>query len=377
MDDQWYCSSSFKAHFGSVWRVTWAHPEFGQLIATCSYDRSVIIWEEKVSSPPASPTRTQHQQQQQASAVHTSSHELPANPSSTWLIRAKLVDARASITDIKFAPKHLGLLLATCSSDGTVRIYEAPDIMNLSQWNPQNDLSCKISCSCLSWNPSPFHAPMIAVGSDEATDTSSSAPHALSQVSSFFSTRGASSSSATATTTSSKPLGRVFIFESGENARKWFLVEVLNRICEPVHDLAFACSVGRDYHLMAVASSDVQILTLKDVSSHRQGDSRSSPDSSSSPIPKYEIQQIAKFDDHKTRVWRLSWNLTGTILASSGEDGRVRLWKCESFSWTACSSFRSIIYSLLLVLRPHFRYTDSASALSLSLSLLTCDSHPS
>lgn len=27
------------------------------------------------------------------------------------------------------------------------------------------------------------------------------------------------------------------------------------------------------------------------------------------------------------QVWRVSWNVTGTVLASSGDDGRVRLWK--------------------------------------------------
>ena len=27
------------------------------------------------------------------------------------------------------------------------------------------------------------------------------------------------------------------------------------------------------------------------------------------------------------QVWRVEWNVTGTILASSGDDGRVRLWK--------------------------------------------------
>ncbi len=27
------------------------------------------------------------------------------------------------------------------------------------------------------------------------------------------------------------------------------------------------------------------------------------------------------------QVWRLSWNVTGTILASSGDDGCVKLWK--------------------------------------------------
>lgn len=29
-----------------MWRVTWAHPEFGQVLATCSFDRTVAIWEE-------------------------------------------------------------------------------------------------------------------------------------------------------------------------------------------------------------------------------------------------------------------------------------------------------------------------------------------
>ena len=58
------------------------------------------------------------------------------------------------MTDIKFAPKQLGLLVATCSTDGTVRIYEAPDIMNLSQWSLQQEIHCKVPCSCISWNQS-------------------------------------------------------------------------------------------------------------------------------------------------------------------------------------------------------------------------------
>lgn len=71
-----------------------------------------------------------------------------------WVRRTNLVDSRKSVTDVKFAPKTLGLLLATCSEDGVIRIYEAPDVMNLSQWTLQHDISCKLQCSCLSWNPS-------------------------------------------------------------------------------------------------------------------------------------------------------------------------------------------------------------------------------
>lgn len=42
----WILSANWKAHSGSVWKVTWAHPEFGQVLATCSFDRTAAIWEE-------------------------------------------------------------------------------------------------------------------------------------------------------------------------------------------------------------------------------------------------------------------------------------------------------------------------------------------
>jgi hypothetical protein len=36
----------------------------------------------------------------------------------TWIKRAEIVDSRDSVRDIKFAPHHMGLKLATCSADG-------------------------------------------------------------------------------------------------------------------------------------------------------------------------------------------------------------------------------------------------------------------
>lgn len=50
-------------------------------------------------------------------------------------------------------------LQATCSQDGIVRIYEAPDIMNLAQWTFQHEIStAKLRCSCVAWNPSRYLA---------------------------------------------------------------------------------------------------------------------------------------------------------------------------------------------------------------------------
>lgn len=33
-------------HDAPVWQVAWAHPMFGVILASCSYDRKVIIWKE-------------------------------------------------------------------------------------------------------------------------------------------------------------------------------------------------------------------------------------------------------------------------------------------------------------------------------------------
>ena len=37
----------WEAHRGPVWKLAWAHPQFGHLIASASFDRTVGIWEEQ------------------------------------------------------------------------------------------------------------------------------------------------------------------------------------------------------------------------------------------------------------------------------------------------------------------------------------------
>ncbi|XP_068849763.1 centrosomal protein of 192 kDa [Capricornis sumatraensis] len=271
---EWHCTASWKTHSGSVWRVTWAHPEFGQVLASCSFDRTAAVWEEIVG--------------ESNDKLRGQSH---------WVKRTTLVDSRTSVTDVKFAPKHMGLMLATCSADGIVRIYEAPDVMNLSQWSLQHEISCKLSCSCISWNPSSSraHAPMIAVGSDD------SSPNAMAKVQ---------------------------IFEYNENTRKYAKAETLLTVTDPVHDIAFAPNLGRSFHILAIATKDVRIFTLKPV--------RKELTSSGGPT-KFEIHIVAQFDNHNSQVWRVSWNITGTVLASSGDDGCVRLWKANYMDNWKCT----------------------------------------
>ena len=30
-----------------MWQIMWAHPEFGQVLATCSFDNTAATWEEQ------------------------------------------------------------------------------------------------------------------------------------------------------------------------------------------------------------------------------------------------------------------------------------------------------------------------------------------
>ena len=77
-------------------KVAWAHPEFGSLIAVAC-DKHVWIYEETCLGS-------------------------GKGDKSGWVKRTPpLSDARAAITDLKFAPKFLGLQLAICSQNGEVR----------------------------------------------------------------------------------------------------------------------------------------------------------------------------------------------------------------------------------------------------------------
>lgn len=88
-DGQQRLVGQLKGHEGPVWKVAWAHPKFGSLIASCSYDMKVIIWKEVGN--------------QWQRAYVDSSHT-------------------ASVNDIEFCPWEHGLRLACASSDGTVSV---------------------------------------------------------------------------------------------------------------------------------------------------------------------------------------------------------------------------------------------------------------
>jgi len=111
-------AADLKGHFGPVWQVAWSHPEFGNLLASCSYDRKVIIWKE---TP------------EWGKLYEYSNHD-------------------SSVNSICWAPHEFGLMLACGSLDGTISIlyYNAEN----NVWESKKIMGAHTSgVNSVSWCP--------------------------------------------------------------------------------------------------------------------------------------------------------------------------------------------------------------------------------
>lgn len=280
--------SGWKAHSSGVTSLSWAHPEFGQLLATSGADGLAMIWEERADSGSSGVNATAGADQNPVFAAQSSV--------TRWTERARLTDARKSLSCVKFAPRHLRLQLATASADGVVRIYEAVDVMNLNQWLLKNSIEVEpdntdLGVRCLDWCTGRFEPPTLVVG-----DSS----------------------------------GNVNIYRYSEASRNWGLYLRLDSHVNPrkgVLDVAWSPDVGRSYHLISSCGRDglLRVHKLKKTS-NSDGSSRSTEERNLSPGLEIESSQTLSTSDE---VWRCSWNVTGTVLASSGDGGVVELWKSD------------------------------------------------
>jgi nucleoporin SEH1 len=251
----WKCTSEFKSHSGPVCKLAWAHPEFGQLLASCSTDRSVHIHEELADGNTEKPK---------------------------WHKKGALNDATGALRDIAFSPRHHGLKLATISEDGKVRIYESSDVLNTANWNqwgqdievgPPNDES-----ACLSWNTSTFDDMMLTIG-----------------------------------------YGReCAIWQYGAKVPQWQKIAALPHP-DLVREVAWAPQMGRQYHLIATACKDKGVRVFKVTF-----------DSKTNKFIVDDLNYDHSKQSHEGEVWRVCWNITGTVLASTGDDGKAKLWECDA-----------------------------------------------
>jgi len=135
-------------HHAQIKKLSWAHPEFGQILASCSADHRVHIYEQ----------RERGKEFQKSCTIS---------------------DFRLAVSHVAWAPRHLGLRLAAASLDGRVRVYEAEDVMNLGSFSLQAEFEAERGIPVemyLAWNMSRFNEPMMVTGSQGIKVHGSHAP---------------------------------------------------------------------------------------------------------------------------------------------------------------------------------------------------------
>mmetsp|Transcript_3897 Transcript_3897/g.5910 ORF Transcript_3897/g.5910 Transcript_3897/m.5910 type:complete len:316 (-) Transcript_3897:30-977(-) len=253
----WKLSARWNAHSGAIFKVRWAHPEFGTLLASCSFDKSVNIYEENAGE-------------------------------NSWNTLANLVESKEPIEDIRFAPKHLGLQLAVCSSNGEIRIYEPSNSVNLKVWSvAQMFLSSPLGSNCIAWNPSPIDPPMLIVGNNDAETAREKFCKQFSEEASLLQLWVCS--------TETKTWQNIY---TAPEAHKLAVV-----------DLDWAQLMGRRKHLVCSCSLDSTVVVWR-------------VDGNQGII---ELEQV--LTGHTSKVWKVCWDLLGTTICSTGDDSKVKVWK--------------------------------------------------
>ncbi|KAI0629947.1 WD40 repeat-like protein [Trametes polyzona] len=376
---QWSLEHDWKAHDAAVSKVSWAHPEFGTILATASFDRTVKIWEQQTVSP--LDTDGSAQQQQQLNGAGSSS----SASASRFVERAMLVDAKGTVRSVEFAPSHFGLKLATIASDNCLRIYECLEQPSLASWQ----LLEEVDVLALPATASPTTR-SAAQSLSLATPTQTNAPldsasvslvaHALQQQASQSGSQvpgrpGLGTREADGGWSISwckdKYWGEVIAAGCGIDgivkiiqippSRRPTTLLSLNpsptstaapsdpartstngssdaggngsgggdgaKTCA-VTSIAWAPSCGRSYHLVATGARDghVRIWRVKPPAPGDELDAGAGAEEGEDAA-QWTASVVGDFDDHKSAVGRVEWNITGTVLSSAGNDGRVRLWK--------------------------------------------------
>lgn len=264
-------------HEGPVWQVAWAHPSFGTILASASYDGKVFIWKNEGTNTGAYGaaggwTRIKEH------ALHT-----------------------ASVNAIAWAPHELGATLACASSDGRVSVLTFNED---GSWSVDLVTAHPGGCNAVSWMPT------------SAKETSPDAP-----LTRRFATGGCDSV--------------VKVWEFSEEHNRYVEVDQLTNHKDWVRDVAFAPSLGLPRTYLATASQDRTVLVW--TQNEAQGPWTCTP-----LMPGTKAEDRSKFAD---TVWRVSWSISGNVLAVSCGDGKVSLWK-ENLkgAWECISEYVDNVY---------------------------------
>ncbi|KAF8561022.1 hypothetical protein P879_05501 [Paragonimus westermani] len=263
-----------REHQGPVWSLSWSHPMYGSLLASCGYDRKVIIWHETAGR---------------------------------WEKLHEYAEHSSSVNCVCWAPHPYGLMLACASSDGTISILTSD---GADAWHAVRIPDAhSIGVNSVSWAP--------AINADFMLN-----PNVLQSVSPLIKRLVSAGSDL---------LIKIWREEtSSSGTSEWIEETRLEGHSDWVRDVAWAPSLNVSRQMIASCGQDGRVIVWVSASStdpnavhhgatlepseytHRPGGT------SWLPVVLHTYSDV---------VWHVSWSITGNILAVSGGDNKVTLWK--------------------------------------------------
>jgi len=250
-ENSYELSATLQGHEGPVWQVSWSHPKFGVILASASFDGSVLIHRE-------------------------------TRPRDWTLIHAARNLHESSVNGIAFCPHEYGLMAATASSDGRVSILSH---QSDNSWEVEYIQDNPLGVNAVSWAP---HGAYYNEAADETQQVDY--PRLV--------TGGCDN--------------RIRFWTPQENGQ-WqedttAMVSKELSHGDWIRDVSWAPSLLPNVNFVASCSEDRRVIIWKQDGYNAE----------------WKPTLLNTFD---LPVWRVSWSVTGHILAVSSGDNDVTLWK--------------------------------------------------
>ncbi|ORY07800.1 Sec13 protein-like protein [Clohesyomyces aquaticus] len=261
---------------------------YGRRLATCSSDKTIKIFEVEGESHKLIETLKGHEgavwcvawaHPKYGNILASSSYDgkvfIWREQNGQWQKIYEVALHKASVNLVAWAPHEAGCLLACASSDGEVSVLEFKN----NTWSHQKFQACGSGVNSVSW------APAVAPG--QMTSASGGATVAARR----FVTGGSDC--------------QVKICEWSPETEKYSIVQTLPGHTDWVRDVSWSPAVlSKSYIASASQDKTVRIWTSSDLREWKS--------------TVLNVDAVA---------WRVSWSLSGNVLAVSTGDNRVSLWK--------------------------------------------------
>ncbi|PKA66684.1 hypothetical protein AXF42_Ash003339 [Apostasia shenzhenica] len=268
-----FAVEKFKVQPGGIMNIIWIPPEFGDAIACVCVDGTLSVWE-----------------------------EVAEDIQSMMWKQCKIFESRTSrVLEVQFGVSATSLKMVAAYSDGHLKVYELLNPLELDKWQLQAEIQNVIDSVSIFGKPTCISASIAWCPRRDESQKLSFALGFNSDLPQF---------------NSSKEFSIIQIWEFDEAHQRWLPVAELASSVDRddrVHAVAWAPNIGRPYEVIAVATCKGISIWHVGLNSEFDG--------------KRPTEKITLLSGHDGEIFQLEWDMSGMTLASTGDDGMVRLWQ--------------------------------------------------